>query len=554
MNKRIVIFLAACYLITLSGCGSHKHIQKDDGNPLCRKEIKEVDAKSLEIEAKIIEAKMKQEAGKTEEALALYRQVLESDNKNGGAHYEIGRILMSQCVYDSALFHCLQAAEANKNNIWYQKTIAKLYEHLQDEQKYIETWEKIVKIDPENLNNYYDLSDAYLMTNNIEKAIKVLDKVEQKVGVTEMVSIQKQKLWSAMGKEDEALKEVEKLAQSMPQEMKYSAIMAECYMKKKDYPHAKKYYDQILATHPDDEYIHISLANLYKLTGENAKAHNELQAGFANPGLDCASKLQILSTFYTTEEFYKTYAPATFQLLDTIAAHCTDTSDYALFYGDVLMRQDKYEEAYPWIRYYLDRDSSEYGVWEALLICENMMKGKEDLLMADAHRAAELFPLQCLPLYLIGATEFERKHHTEALNYLEKCRKIGFENDFIEEATFSFMAECYYRTNQTEKAWECFETFLKTHPDNIGMLNNYAYYLSEQKLDLEKAEKMSRRTIEAEPDNPTFIDTYAWILYQMGNYKEALKYIDKALSYEKEDKSTMLSHRETILEAINGSH
>lgn len=545
MRKAFILFFILCGM--LAGCKSSKNIQESNESPLKRKAIVEVEETKLNEEANIIEAKMQCETGNKEKAYRLFNQILHSNPNCDAAHYEIGRMMHEEGAFDSALIHTQAAINVNPKNIWYQKFLAELYENTQNEKKLTDTWETIVKLDPENIEHYYDLSNAYLMTNNPGKAIDALNRVEKRIGVTEEVSLQKQKIWNAMGKEDKALEEVAILAQAMPNEMKYSAIMAECYMKKKDYAHAKIYYDQILKSHPDDEYIHISMANYYKLTGAPDKAYNELIQGFANPKLDCSSKLQILASFYTTEEFYKTYAPKTFHLLDTLANHCEDSSEYALFYGDVLMRQEKYAEAYTWFKYYLNVKTGEYEVWEAMLICENMMKGQEEQLVKDAKKASELFPLHILPYFLQGAAAYEKKEYAEAIKFLEKCEKIGFDNGYLESETYAILSDCYYRNQQFDKAWRCFEQYVAKHPDDMGMLNNYAYYLSECNLNLGKAESMSRKTIDAEPDNATFLDTYAWILHQMGNDKKALPYIEKALKLQKNDSSTLQEHYNIIL-------
>jgi tetratricopeptide (TPR) repeat protein len=78
--------------------------------------------------------------------------------------------------------------------------------------------------------------------------------------------------------------------------------------------------------------------------------------------------------------------------------------------------------------------------------------------------------------------------------------------------------------------------------DNIGCLNNYAYYLSERGIRLDDAERMSYRTIKAEPTNATYLDTYAWILFMQKRYKEAKTYIDQTLEYDKDSSSVLFEH------------
>ena len=91
-----------------------------------------------------------------------------------------------------------------------------------------------------------------------------------------------------------------------------------------------------------------------------------------------------------------------------------------------------------------------------------------------------------------------------------------------------------------EEAYKAYEQSLKYNPDNIPVLNNYAYYLSLEQTDLDKAEEMSYRTTKAEPNNATYLDTYAWILFIKGNYAEARIYIDEAMKAEEGNQSDVV--------------
>ena len=77
---------------------------------------------------------------------------------------------------------------------------------------------------------------------------------------------------------------------------------------------------------------------------------------------------------------------------------------------------------------------------------------------------------------------------------------------------------------------------------NIGALNNYAYYLSVERRNLDKAEEMSYKTVKAEPDNATYLDTYAWILFEKGNYAEARLYIDDAMKSDGGKSDVIVEH------------
>jgi tetratricopeptide (TPR) repeat protein len=79
------------------------------------------------------------------------------------------------------------------------------------------------------------------------------------------------------------------------------------------------------------------------------------------------------------------------------------------------------------------------------------------------------------------------------------------------------------------KSDSLYELGLKLDPDNHLLLNNYSYSLSERGLQLERSEKMSKKALEKDPNNSSYLDTYGWILYRMEKYKEAETYIKKAV-------------------------
>ena len=87
-----------------------------------------------------------------------------------------------------------------------------------------------------------------------------------------------------------------------------------------------------------------------------------------------------------------------------------------------------------------------------------------------------------------------------------------------------------------------FTAGIKEMNSNIGTLNNYAYYLSVERRDLDKAEEMSYKTVKAEPNNATYLDTYAWILFEKGNYAEARIYIDNAMKSDEEKSDVVVEH------------
>ena len=544
MRRKLLLFIFSATVL-LCGCGSRKAAAPAGASRYERPPIKEVTEQQLALDGRLIDALSLQETGRADEALAAYAKLTADAPECAAAWYGQGVLLLRRGWVDSAL-HCLQQATAlGKDNVWYLTALARGQQMKGDVRGLAATREQIVKVQPEVLEHYYALSDAYLAAGDDAAAVEALNRVEKRVGVTEEVSLQKHRIWTSAGKNDKATRELEVLANAQPGEKRYSAILAEQYMKQKKYGKAKQWYDRVLQADPDDEYIHIQLAEYYKQTGHAAEADSELVRAFANPKLDGRTKLQLLASFYSEEEFYGSHRQTTFRLLEQAVGECSDPSEYALYYGDVLMRQERYAEAAKQLEVALTRDSSQYAVWEGLLICLSEVPEREADMAAYARRAEKLFPLHTLPHYLAGFYELRQGNHAEALKHLEQALKWGFRNGYLEAETYGLVAECYYRTGQYDKAWKAFEHYIGLRPDDWGTLNNYAWYLAEQGIQLDKAEQMSRRTVEAEPKNANSLDTYAWILHLMGRDAEALQHIRKALQIDPSN-DTYRRHLEAI--------
>jgi tetratricopeptide (TPR) repeat protein len=237
--------------------------------------------------------------------------------------------------------------------------------------------------------------------------------------------------------------------------------------------------------------------------------------------------------------------------MDMTMKDSEDSTQYAAFYGDVLMRQEKYLEAAHQFTLALQRDSSHYELWEAALVCLNAQEETEATMANYAARAARLFPMHTLPHYLLALHCYREKRYDDALAHIDDIMKWGFSNGYLESESYALAAECNYRAGHYEKAWSLFDKRLTQFPNDIETLNNYAYYLAEQRINLEKALEMSRKTIEKEPEVANFLDTYAWILHLLKRDHEALPYMEKAVKLD--PKSETLQEHLKEIKGVKGS-
>lgn len=542
-SAAMLAFLGMAVLLT--GCSGSKETVRDGGKRYQRAPIKETSEETLKLETMMIDAKMKQELDLEESAMAIYRMILKQRPDHSAASYELSRLLANRGMSDSAIVYARQAVANGGDNVWYSLYLANLYRYTNQYDQSIKIWESILKSRPDNPDYYYELANDYLHSNDAKGALSTLNRLEKRIGVTEEVSVQKIKIWRALGREDKATEEIKKLADAMPHEGQYNGMLAESYMANKEYDKAKEYYDRVLASNPNDDYIHFSLAEYYKAKGQQRKAFEELKNGFETSTLSSTNQLQILTNFYTSDEFYGIHAPYAFELLDIIMKRSDDSITFAAFYGDVLMRQKKYDAARHQFALALTKDSAKYEIWEALLISELQSNADSSLLQRDAERAAKLFPLHPLPYYIQAVNAYDAKDYNKAITLATRCEQMGFDKGYLEAETYMLLAECYTRMKDN-RSLDYFEKYLKLMPTDINAMNSYAYQLALAGKALGTAEDISKSTLKAQPDNPYFLDTYAWILHLQGRDKEALPYIEKAIRLMQPADEEIMRHYEEI--------
>ena len=137
----------------------------------------------------------------------------------------------------------------------------------------------------------------------------------------------------------------------------------------------------------------------------------------------------------------------------------------------------------------------------------------------------------------------------ETIDEVTRMVKLTDDPEVISEL-YGIEGDAWYHMGSEKAAFSRYKLALKFNPENLSVLNNYAYFLSERKSNLKKAAAMSLVTVTREPDNATYLDTYGWILYLQGKYSEAKPYFKHAMIYGGKDSATILSHYAAVLEAL----
>ena len=179
-----------------------------------------------------------------------------------------------------------------------------------------------------------------------------------------------------------------------------------------------------------------------------------------------------------------------------------------------------------------------------IILSENK---RSELLLNYAERSIQLFPNQPSLYFIYGLGLYEVERYEDAVETLELGKDLVIDNQALKSQFYSTLGDIYHELDKHEVSDQNYELALKLDPNNIYVLNNYSYYLSLRKENLEQAKEMSLKSNQISPGQSSFQDTYAWILYQLGDYQAALEWIDKAIESDQNSSATLLEHKGDIL-------
>ena len=469
-------------------------------------------------------------------ALFYFQQVLEYSPSNPTVFYKIAEIYLKGSK-DEDLIRAAQnienALRLEKRNKYFYLLAAQVYvgqHQFGKAAQVLETMMKEIKGTDEHL---YELASIYLQNNQLDDALTAYNQAEALLGITELSSLQKQRIYLVKGKLNEAIAEGEKLAGAYPDEERYVMGLAETLAQHGRAAVGITYLEKFITAHPDAGSSKMLLAGLYRESGQEQKSREYVMGIFDDPQVEVGSKVLMLGTYNAAlsqnkskkinDPDLETFVLELFKKLEISYPH---DADVHLVGGDLYLMLERSEDARVEYSYAVRQGANSLEAWQNLLFLETQA-GLSDSVIVHSEQGLELFPNQGMIYYFNGVAHLRKKNYRDAIQTLEQSRKLSTNNPNLLGEVYSMLGDAYNAIKENEKSDKAYEDALAVNPNNEYVLNNYSYYLALRKVNLEKAEKMSSLLIKNHPDNASYLDTYAWVLYQESKYKEARRMMEK---------------------------
>ena len=481
----------------------------------------------------------------TEGAIRNFEQALRYMPNDAASMFELSEQYYNAGRIEEAFNMIQQAAKLDPENKWYQIRLGLFYRNLDLYDDFISLYENLTKKYPDDPDMLSELIDAYLVTENFKKAVEKMDLLEQIIGENEFINEQRLSIYKRQGNDKKVISELEKLIEKNPENTRYYSMLAQVYIENGKEKEVLKIYEKIKEINPDNPYINISLLEFYEKNGDNDKAFNELLEAIRNKNLDLTTKANTYDYWMNKHQDATNINEQARQCGEAFIETHPDIKLGYLILGSYYIVNENAVKSKELYQRALAIDSTDFYGWQNLIISESRLNENEAV-RDHAAAALKYYPMQPVFYWYAGVANAVLENNEDAISYLEKGRR--YTSDKLQMANFdAFLGDLYHQLGDEEKAFDAYDRTLRNDPDNALVLNNYAYYLSLRGERLDEALKMAIHANELVPDNVYYLDTYAWVLYKLGRYKEAEKQMKKCLSLDKNPSGANLEHYGDIL-------
>ena len=488
-----------------------------------------------------LEAMRMKEKNEYDAAFGLLQHCLDINPNASSALYEISQYYMFLRQVPQGQAALEQAVAFAPDNYWYSQGLVSLYQQQNELDKAVTLLEKMVTRFPSKQEPLFSLLDIYSRQEKYNDVISTLNRLEKRLGKNEQLSMEKFRIYLQMKDDKKAFQEIESLVQEYPMDMRYQVILGDVYLQNGKKQEAYDVYQKVLAAEPDNPMAIFSMASYYKQTGQEELYQQQLDKLLLNKKVTPDTKVGVMRQMIVENEQADKDSTQIIALFDRIMKQEQDDPQIPMLYAQYLLSKNMEAESVPVLEQVVDLDPTNNAA-RMMLIGAAVKKEDYKQIIKVCEPGIEATP-DALEFYYYLAVAYNQAEKPDSV--ISICKralehKTADGKKEIVSEFYSILGDMYHTQKQMKEAYAAYDSALVYNPSNIGALNNYAYYLSVERRDLDKAEEMSYKTVKAEPNNATYLDTYAWILFEKGNYAEARIYIDNAMKSEGGDKSDVI--------------
>lgn len=550
MNLRYTQSLCAAILLLLTVLPFADKLMASD-----RKAISEDDR--VKAEYIFLEAEKQRNMGRDDAFHHLLQYAHSLDPENSAIAYYLGysRLMKSNLsVSDSLFSSSLRMMRKHVDAHPEDKYEAMLYANGNMIANQVQEGLRVLKIqaerNPHSVEVQLSIADAYARLEDYRNAIAAYDSVQQWQGQSVQLSARKVRAYQALNDTVGAIGEMRSLLATAPRNVDYNLAMGNMMLMFGERDSALTYYDKAQQYEPENGATYLAKAQFYNAIGDSVNYDQQTYQALVSKDLDVASKVEVLADYARHLLVAKDSSARTENLFKVLIEQHPNEPQIRMLFSDYLAAKDDMKGAAEQMDYAVNLDPTDAQAWNRLLVL-NIISENYEAAITAGDRAIELNPNNIELYGYIAPAYYNIKQYDKAIEVYKKALAAVDSTDTEHRSMFlGGMGDAKFSMGDTIGAFALYDQAIEIDPNNVSILNNYAYFLTLCNRDLDKAERMSAKTVQAEPQNATFLDTYAWVFYKRKEYTMAQLYIEMAIKNERRPSSDIYDHYGDILLAV----
>lgn len=483
------------------------------------------------------------------EALKFFEQCLVLNPESDASYYHMAQIVLSTGDFNNGKKYALKACEMQPSNLWYNMLMAGIYHQQNNIDSAIICYERAVRGNPDKVDLQVTLAKLYSQNRSFDKARNILNSIDEKFGVNENTTLSLVDNLVAEGKYKEAHSKIEQLLAGDPDNIVFNGYRAGIYRHEGKTEKAREVYNKLIERNPGNPAIQLSLCEFMLEQRNFDELFDLLGIVLMNNQVTKEEKVSLVGELIGNKDIIENHRSKMEISLMILESSFSDDDLVILIRPEFLQKAGDNSAAAGRLEEIIKVNPDNYYAWEKLLLVYYDMKDYEKLQKRGAECATRFNrSVIAKMLYATGALENEK--FDVALEELRKADILAGDNKELKLQILTMKADVLYRSRNYGEAFKIYDEALKMDDSDVTLMNNYAYYLAEQDMNLKEAEEMARAVIGRENSNNTFLDTYAWVLYKRGKTREAARIMERIISSGEADDAEYFEHYGFILKKM----
>jgi len=498
---------------------------------ICAQSTQSVDEKArINAQSAYIDGLAAFENENYQQALELLKAAYVKLPDHAGVNFSLADTYLRVGDIANAEYYGKQAVKLNPKNQWYRLKLARIYRDQGKNNAAVAELQDALQYNPRNSNLLRELAQSYSDLGDLQKANDIYNKLLYLGGENLTIRLQKLDHFNSMGMQDSAIAELKKIRNLDPDNLSTLRVLSNQLKEMGKVDEAQKVLENALRINNRDTKTLIMLSDIYIRKTQWDSLDTLLRAAVSNPSISQDEKItlgQYLYSKYRSNTNNSDLQHVTGSVLQKLMEVAPESGRVQGLAGEFFANTQQPNLALKALERTNNLSPTNDSAWKQrlqILLTEGRIKEA----VSVGKEAAKEIPQDPVILYLLGNAQLSNQQPKQAIKNLTEASKLPVRRS-LKGRILAALGNAHAALDKWESAYQYYDESLEINPENAGVLNNYAYYLSLQNKALKRAEQMAQKALELDPQNASYLDTMGWVYYQQGAYKKAEKYIRDAL-------------------------